>query len=589
VRHVDSPRDNNRKENVFLKEEAKTSALGVWVLEAAIAGFGIWMVAPLPVAYAGGGADDLLFVRLANFILDGRWLGPFDQYTLIKGPFYPLFLAAAAATRVPIQIATQAVVLLGALIASRVAGRLLGSRAAGCFCFALIALNPAPLGLVATLLYREPLYAGLLLLTLGTAARLALLPRALWWALPLGLAFAAFWLTREEGLLLIPSLALLAAWRVGHDVAHRTPMPATLARLLLPVAAGLAPILLVAEINRIDYGVFRTSDYKAPPVLAAYSALSRIRHDTWIATVPVPRDAFARAYEVSPAARLLAANLEGPGRAFWANVSCRDEPFAGCDDIEAGWIMWALRGAATAAGQYGSAKQADRFFRRIAVEVNAACDSGQIPCSARRLSLLPPIRAEWLPAIGTDILDVAWDTMRLGPTTLGAVATQVPPSAYGPYRRITPGALQSPPAGPAQAQAPGLPPPQRAIAGVLVRVLPPITCAALPAALLWTMFLVARDIASRRIRPLTAFLAAIAGAVVLRIVFLGVMKATLFPMQFRYESPVFPLVLLMAGMVLAQAVIVLSTPARAFLQRHARLPTDPRWHKGSPPSESRDA
>ncbi len=547
--------------------------------EAAIFGFGIWMVAPLPVAYAGGGGDDLLFVRLANFILDGQWLGPFDQYTLIKGPFYPLFLAGAALTRIPIQVATQAVVLLGALLASRVAGRLLGSRAAGCLCFALMTLNPAPSGVVASLLYREPLYAGLLLLTLAAAARLALLPSGLWRAVPLGLAFAAFWLTREEGLLLIPALALLAAWRIGHDVVHRVPVRAQLARLLLPVAVGLAPILLVAEINRIDYGVFRTSDYKAPPVLAAYAALSRIRHTSWIATVPIPRDAFARAYAVSPAARLLAPNLEGPGRAFWADVSCRDEPFRGCNDIEAGWIMWALRGAATAAGQYGSARQADRFFRRIANEVNAACDAGKIPCTGRHLSLLPPLRAEWLPTIAADILAVAWDTMRLGPTALGAIATQVPPSGYGPYQRVTPGAVQSPPAGSAEAQDLGLPATQRAVAQVLVLAMPILTILTLPAALLWTAWLAVHDIAARRIRPLTAFTAAIAITVVLRIIFLGVMKATLFPMQFRYESPAFPLVLLLAGMVTSRAVIVLSRPAAAFLQRHGRLPTGLRCHR----------
>jgi hypothetical protein len=459
------------------------------------------------------------------------------------------------------------------LLASRVAGLLMQRRWVATLCFAAVALNPAPLSVVATLLNREPLYAGLLLLTLALAARAWLLPAGVIWSALLGLAFAAFWLTREEGLLIIPPLALLAAWRVGDDLgqgwrfaARRVPRV-----LLVPALAAALPWLLVAEINRIDYGVFRTSDYKAPPVLAAYSALTRIRHDHWTVTVPIPRDAFARAYSISPAARMLAPNLEGPGRAFWANVSCRDEPFAGCDDIEAGWIMWALRGAVTAAGQYGSAKQADRFFKRLAGEVNAACDAGTIPCVGRRSSLLPPLQASVVPLFARDILDVAWDTARLGPTALGAIPTLVSPSDYPPYQRVTPGSVISPPHVPGNLHSPGLPPPQRAVATFLVYVMPLVTIPCLPAALLWTMCLVVSDLRCLRVSALTALVAALAGAVVLRITFLGVMKAVLFPMQFRYESPAFPLVLLLSAMFIARAVVWAQSAFKPALQRAAEF------------------
>jgi hypothetical protein len=532
-------------------------AFALNALDALLFGVALWLVAPLPVSFAGGGADDFLFVRLANMILDGRWLGPFDQVTLIKGPFYPLFLAGASLARIPIQVATNIPGLVGGLLASRVAGRLTGQRWVSTLCFALVAMNPAPLGVVATLLYREPLYAGLLLLTLALAARTWLLPAGLVWPVLLGLAFAAFWLTREEGLLIIPSLGLLCAWRLCDDwvgFGWRTAARRAVRVVLVPAVSAALPLLLVAEINRIEYGVFRTSDYKAGPVLAAYSALTRIRHDHWIATVPIPRDAFARAYAVSPAARLLAPNIEGPGRAFWAGASCRDEPYAGCDDIEAGWIMWALRGAVTAAGQYGSAKQADRFFRRLAAEVNAACDAGRIPCVGRRSSLLPPLQASVLPVIARDVADVAWDTARLGPVGLGAIPSGVPLSDYPAYQRVTPGSVISPTAERGTPQTLGLPAPQRAVAAFLARAMPLVTIPCLPAALLWTAWLVVGDLFRRHVRPLTAFAAAVAGAVVLRILFLGVMKAVLFPMQFRYESPAFPLVLLSCGIFIGKAL-----------------------------------
>ncbi len=37
--------------------------------------------------------DDLLFIRLAQNLAQGQWLGPYDNLTLSKGPFYPLWIA----------------------------------------------------------------------------------------------------------------------------------------------------------------------------------------------------------------------------------------------------------------------------------------------------------------------------------------------------------------------------------------------------------------------------------------------------------------------------------------------------------------
>ena len=39
------------------------------------------------------GHDDGLFLALGRSIAEGRWLGSFNQFTLMKGPGYPAFLA----------------------------------------------------------------------------------------------------------------------------------------------------------------------------------------------------------------------------------------------------------------------------------------------------------------------------------------------------------------------------------------------------------------------------------------------------------------------------------------------------------------
>ena len=43
--------------------------------------------------YADAGHDDALFALLGRYLAEGQWLGPFSQFTLMKGPGYPAFLA----------------------------------------------------------------------------------------------------------------------------------------------------------------------------------------------------------------------------------------------------------------------------------------------------------------------------------------------------------------------------------------------------------------------------------------------------------------------------------------------------------------
>ena len=49
--------------------------------------------------------DDALFIAHAQLLSQGHWLGPFSQFTLMKGPGYSAFLASAAWSGLPVTAA----------------------------------------------------------------------------------------------------------------------------------------------------------------------------------------------------------------------------------------------------------------------------------------------------------------------------------------------------------------------------------------------------------------------------------------------------------------------------------------------------
>src|SRR6266571_7307185 len=73
-----------------------------------------WLVAAQPVvAHANASFDDRLFLALAEQLLKGNWLGPYSQFTLMKGPMYPLFIAGTFVLGLPLPLAQHLLYLLG--------------------------------------------------------------------------------------------------------------------------------------------------------------------------------------------------------------------------------------------------------------------------------------------------------------------------------------------------------------------------------------------------------------------------------------------------------------------------------------------
>lgn len=354
-----------------------------------------WLIAGQPVvAHANASFDDRLFLALAEQIVKGRWLGPYSQFTLMKGPMYSIFVAAAYIAHLPLPIAQHLLYLSGCALLVWALRPCLSANWQAPVLFTLLWWQPMSYFELDVL--RQNIYTPLTLLVfagliaLQTRQQSSFYFRLLWGVL-LGVSAGAFYLTREEGIWIIPGAALLigwaalSSWRLGRQFWR------TLAQISVALVFAIGIVSTVCALNYRYYGWFGTVEFRAPEFISAYGALQRPIASEEIPYVPVTRDVRLRSYEVSPAFAELRLCLEGSVGQEWANYSDYLTGRPGKEfQIGGGSFMWALRDCVAASGHAENARDALQFYRAIGDEINRACDDGRAgPCRTRRDTMLP--------------------------------------------------------------------------------------------------------------------------------------------------------------------------------------------------------
>ena len=339
--------------------------------------------------------DDLLFIRQADSILRGEWLGEYNQLTLIKGQFYPLFISLCYWLNIPLLAAQQLLYGFASFVAIWAVYPFIKRKWLMFLLFLFLLLNPFSFYYpMIGRIFREAIYGTLGLLTFSCF--LGMFLRIRWpiksvavWAVGAGIFLSAFWHTREESIWLVPSLLMLLA--LGFFNLRGLPRSRAISLsgcYILPLAILIGFHTILVSLNKHYYQVPNTIEILTPEFKSAYGGLLRIQSDEWRQFIPVVRDVREKTYAVSPTFRELQPFLEGDLGQKWQNA-------AGETDIPAAFFIWAFRDSAAAAGYYKDGLSTLQFYKRMGEEIDQACAEGKLECNSRITSLVPSWHKEY--------------------------------------------------------------------------------------------------------------------------------------------------------------------------------------------------
>ena len=351
-----------------------------------------------------GGAplDDELMFGAAQSITAGQWLGAYDWLTLSKHMFFAVWLALCSLLHLPYLAAGQLLTCSAALACAFAFAPVLRRWKSRFAVFALLAFSPAATASFTLRVYRDNIFPGLCMLFFAGLCGYALrcrrpVKQGIGWLVLSGVGLGLAWLTREDGIWLLPFAAAGTLILIVTALRDKGALPKKLGRCaLLAVPYGLlaAAILAYSAVNYAYYGLFAVSDFSSGSFAAAVGAMSRVKAEEWKPLCSVPTDVRMKLYDAVPQLQPLEYWLEEDED---LQNSFRNPEL---DDYQSGSFYWALRKAAWNEGVYDSPQKAAEYWQQVADAINALCDSGQLEANGpERSSTTPPIRMEYVPDV----------------------------------------------------------------------------------------------------------------------------------------------------------------------------------------------
>ena len=377
----------------------------LWFLVAVLALFKLSLVGWWPfLSLTHLRHDTLIFINQAIDLLEGEWLGPYSEYTLMKGPATSIWIALMNFLGIPLLMSAQLLYLGASLLLLLAFRRLTSSNGYVLFVFALVHFNPFTFnyGAIASAfrgMLHQPLVLGLIALSLILFIDFVRRGRLnTWLCALLGVMMFLFWNNREEGIWITPWLCWLVLIMVGCAWKGRGhadgPNFRTLGVLVfVPLAIWGIGTMAIAWKNHKEYGVFAVVELGTPQFNRAFGGLIGIRPERWRPDRAASSDMLDKLYSLPSGSELdLDHKYSEPRKS-----------------IHSVMLPWKFRTAVANAGYYEDGGQAVlTYYDRLGEEIESACADGRFECDTPMFGLLPP----WHPGYSERFPSAFWKALR---------------------------------------------------------------------------------------------------------------------------------------------------------------------------------
>lgn len=364
-----------------------------------------WIVSIQPIMVKGYSHDDALFINSAINLVEGNWLGVYNDTILSKGITGILFLSIGYKLNLSYLFMEQLLYFIACISFVKMLKHITKNKIILLISYVILLFNPISFSDAVSFVYRDGIYISFILLLISLSFEVFFryknkLRNLILYIFLLGIDLAAIYLCREETIWILPYLILafiITILFIIFDKSCKDKIKRISCILLIPLSIVSIYTLIISSINYRYYGRFITNDFTSKDFKDAYGALTRIKPTNYIKRVPLNGEERKKLYKLSPAFKELEVYLEGKSELVYRHeINQNGNTYI---DYKEGFLYWAVREAVYKKGYYTTAKSAKLYYERLANEINSLCDSKKLECHPKRSSLVAPLQKESIPEL----------------------------------------------------------------------------------------------------------------------------------------------------------------------------------------------
>lgn len=357
------------------------------------------IVSNLPIyvlAYAK--QDDALMVEMAKNILEGKWLGEYNELTLTKGVMFPLFLCIAnilGINYISFQTLFHSIACLIFIYGIK---DLIKSKKWLIAIFTILVFNPLSFATdTLSRVYRNGITISQVLIIFGSYIGLYMnrknKKQSIIYSVLAGIGFAFLYHTREDAIWILPFIITVTGILIGLLIKEEKKEIFKNHKLLLfiyllPFIIIYIITMLISFINYQYYGIFTYNELNKSNFTKCMKTMYSIKPNEEYYRVSFTDEKIERMCEVSSTLNSVKEDLLNT-KHLYAGYGNGENG----DQTEDGWFFWVLRETASKNGYYENSQKAEEFYKKVTEELNQGLKEGKFEKQLTMpSSLMPPWR-----------------------------------------------------------------------------------------------------------------------------------------------------------------------------------------------------
>lgn len=402
------------------------------------------LVANIPITpYPNQGYDDNMMVDMAVQIRAGDWLGEYTSNTLVKGSFFPFLLAVINYLGFSYIGVMNLIYTIACIYFIYTIKDIFKTKKSLFAIYLILLFNPVSYAFwTLQRVYRNGITLAQAIVVIGSLfamyqRRNKKVRDMLPFAIIGGLTLASLWLTREDGIWILPFvlvvtlIVLISILYMKIKEKKKFKITKTLVGKvivsILPLIILFGSMNVIRTINYAKYGVYVYNEINDGYFGKVIKAMYSVKTDEDIQYVTVTRNKLNKIYEYSETLSSIKPQMEASMDAWDYN-----DRHPGDTQVEDGWFWWALKEAGENAGIYENAQTANEFYRKVYEEIEQAKKDGNLETQMSMPSnLMSPWKASYWTELPKTMIEITWYIINFEDVETVNYAVDIPDDADG--------------------------------------------------------------------------------------------------------------------------------------------------------------